>query len=109
MAKIKGWTRKCYTLLFRIFIAFCVLSNKALHAIDVTFILCFLEFLVKNAVPVHMLRNYVSAIKANLTIWGCHYELMDHPNIRYFIKSVRINRPLAVTKRSIIDIKMLTI
>ena len=100
-------TRKCYTLLFRTFIAFCVLSNKVLHVIDVTFILCFLEFLVKNAVSVHMLRNYVSAIKANLTIWGCHYELMDHPNIRYFIKSVRINRPLAVTKRNIIDIKTL--
>ena len=35
------------------------------------------------------------------------YKVLERPKIKFFIKSVRINRPLPVPKRSIIDVKTL--
>ena len=49
----------------------------------------------------------MSAIKANLVIYGLEYELIDHPRIRYFLKSMKMSRPLSVTHRPIMSIQTL--
>ena len=75
--------------------------------IDVNVILCFCECLVSNNCSVSMIANYLSAIKANFVIYNMSYSLLDHPRIRYFQKSMRINRSLALTSHNVIDLCML--
>ena len=36
-----------------------------------------------------------------------NHIVLDDPNIKYFIKSVRINRPLAVPRRHMMDLETL--
>ena len=51
--------------------------------------------------------NYASAIKANFIVYDLPFHICDHPKIKYFIKSLKINRPLAITHHNIVDIPML--
>ena len=70
-------------------------------------LLSFLECLVSNQCSATMVANHVSAIKANLTLYHLEFGICDHPNVKYFTKSLRINRPLSVVYHNIIDIDML--
>ena len=80
-------TRQCYIALFRIFVAFCVCVNAPLFTISVECILSFLEYLSSYRVSVHMLANYISAVKAMGIIYGIHVEALDDRRVKYFIKS----------------------
>ena len=92
-------TRQAYTKMFRVFLAFCVYMQVAMVEIDVNVILSFCECLVVNCCSVSMIANYLSAVKANFVLYNMSYSLLDHPRIKYFQKSMRINRPLAVTSQ----------
>ena len=46
-------------------------------------------------------------IRAMFVVFHLNYKVLEDPKIKYFIKSVRINRPLAVPKRNIMDLKTL--
>ena len=70
-------------------------------------VLGYLEFLVKNKVSVNMITNHVAAIKAMAIVHHLHFQIMDHPSIRYFVKSLKINRPLVVPRRNIMTFKTL--
>ena len=100
-------TKKCYQLLFRNFVAFCIHAKISIQCISLSVVLAFLEFLAWNQVSVHMVANNVSAIKANLVLYGLDHTFMDHPRIKYFIKSMKMSRPLSVTDRPIMSIKTL--
>ena len=93
--------------MFRVFLAFCVYMQVTLKEINVNVILSFCECLVINNCSVSMIANYLSAIKASFVLYNMCYSLLDHPRIKYFQKSMRINRPLAVTSHNIIDLAML--
>ena len=67
----------------------------------------FCECLVINNCSVSMIANYLSAIKASFVLYNMSYSLLDHPRIKYFQKSMHINRPLAVTSHNVIDLAML--
>ena len=54
-----------------------------------------------------MLANHISACKAKFTMYGLQFHLWDHPNVKYFLKSVKINRSIVVNKKHIIDLDML--
>ena len=54
-----------------------------------------------------MLSNYVAAVKAKSIMFGANYKVWDHPNIKYFINSTKINRPLTIMRKNIIDISIL--
>ena len=54
-----------------------------------------------------MLANHISACKAKFTMHGLHFQLWDHPNVKYILKSVKINRAIVVAKKHIIDLAML--
>ena len=60
-----------------------------------------------NNTSVHMLSNYVSALKAMSMVHNINFTLFDHPQVKYYLKAVKINRPLAVPKRNVIDIPTL--
>ena len=70
-------------------------------------LMSFCEYLVVNNCSVSMIANYLSAIKASFVLYNMSYSLLDHPRIKYFQKSMRINRPLAVTSHDVIDLAML--
>ena len=64
-------------------------------------------FLVCNGVSVNIVANYISAIKASLVMYGLDHTFMDHPKIRYFLKSTKMTRPLSVTDRPIMTMNVL--
>ena len=94
-------------MLFRSFVAFCVCAKLNIFSLNEMHILSYLEYLATNGVSAHMLANHISACKAKFTMFGLQFPLWDHPNVRYLLKSIKINRPIAVTKKNIIDLSML--
>ena len=73
--------RQAYFRMFKIFLAFCICMDVSVAGVDVK-VISFLECL---DLPFH---------------------IMDHPKIKYFQKSIRINRPLTLTSH-IIDLACL--
>ena len=100
-------TSQCYRMLFRTFVAFCIVMKISVFHVDCKCILSFMECLVKQQTSVHMLSNYISAIKAMFVMFHLDYKVLEDPKIKYFLKSVRINRPLTVPKCNIMDLKTL--
>ena len=100
-------TKRCYELLFRNFIGFCLCSKIVIHCISLQEIMAYLEFLVQNNVSANMLANNISALKANFVKYGLKFKLWEHPRVRYFLKSVKINRPLCPTRRNIMSLHTL--
>ena len=101
-------TQKYYQMLYRTFVAFCVHLDLFVFDVSVVHILSYLEYLVQNGVSANMLANHVSAAKANFTMYGLDYSLWEHPNIRYFLKSIKINRPIKITRKNVTLFQHLT-
>ena len=100
-------TQKCYMSLFRLFVAFCIACKIEVTSVPLIVVLSYLEFLVKNNVSVNMICNHVSAIKAMAVLFNINYMVMEHPRIKYFIKALKINRPLTIPVRNIMGFKTL--
>ena len=66
-------------------------------------LLAFLECLHVNKVSVNMVCNYLLAIRAKYIMYGLPTVSLDNI-LHYFIKSVKINQPLCITKSNIISI-----
>ena len=69
--------------------------------------LSFLEFLIENSVSHTSIANYISAIKANLSLYGLSTVAFLDPRIAYFQRSLKLNKPYAPTLKKIIDIPLL--
>ena len=106
-ASYRPKTRQAYKRMFEVFLAFCIHMRVVIHSIDVKILLSFLECLVSNNCTYSMLCNYVSAIKASFVLYDLPHDLLDHPRLKLFLKSVRINRPLTLVPQNIIDLDML--
>ena len=63
---------------------------------------------MSNGTSVHMVSNYVSALKAMSVVYNLQFQIFDHPQVKYFIKSLKINRPLTVSTKNIMDVKGLS-
>ena len=100
-------THKCYSLLFRTFLAFVIYVKVKVSQVDCLVILSFLELLTKQNTSTHMVANYVSAIKAKFMVFGLQHWVLDDPRIKYFLKSLKVNRPLSIPRRNIMDIPTL--
>ena len=81
--------------------------NIKLTCVKVFHILSSLEYLCRNSVSYNMIANYHSAIRENRIVRSLPYKCLDQPEVNYFMKFVRINRPIKFTKRNIIDIPTL--
>ena len=108
LSALRPRTDRCYTMLFRCFVAFCVCARLNVFELNQMHVLSYIEYLVMHRVSAHMLANHISACKAKFTMYGLQFHLWDHPNVRYLLKSVKINRSIAVTKKHIIDLPMLS-
>ena len=100
-------TARCYALLFRCFIGFCVCSHVNLNKVSIRCILAYLEFLVKNGVSTNMVANHVSATKAQFIMYDLNYDVFDHPKVKYYIRALRIIRPQVMVKRNIMSLEVL--
>ena len=93
--------------MFRVFVAFCIFSGVLLVDVNVKVILAFLECLVQNNCSSAMVENYMSAIKASFVLYELPYVVFNHPKIKYFIKSLKTNRPLTLRAHNLIDLTIL--
>ena len=100
-------TRQAYKRMFEVFPAFCIHMGVPIQSVNVKILLLFLECLVSNNIAYSMLCNYVSAIKASFVLYDLPHVLLDHPKLKLFLKSIRINRPLTLVSHNIIDLDML--
>ena len=101
-------TTQAYTMLFRIFIAFCICCSLSINKVTLVHILAYMEFLAKNNVSVPMLANHISALKAKFTLYDLNFQLLDHPKVKYFLRSMKLNRPLVVSPKNIMSLDTLT-
>ena len=106
-AAFRPKTRQAYFRMFKIFLAFCICMDVSVARVDVKVILSFLECLICNKCSVAMISNYLSAIKACFVLYDLPFHILDHPRIKYFQKSVKINRPLTLISHNIIDLDTL--
>ena len=93
--------------MFKVFVAFCIVGGVLLPDVNVKIVMSFLEFMVQNYCSCGMLENYMSAIKANFVLYDLPFVVFDHPKIKYFIKSIKINRPLTLRPHNTIDLSIL--
>ena len=100
-------TMSCYRMLFRPFVAFCVILHLFLNDISVEHVLSFLEYLTRNGVTMNMIGNYISAAKAHFTMNGLDHSVWSHKNVKYFLKSLKLTRPIVLPKRNIINVETL--
>ena len=100
-------TTKAYTTKFRIFIAFCIFAQFSIFHLNTNHILVFLEFLVFNGTSTPSIANYLSAIKAKLSIYGLDLSPFSHPQIKYFTRSLTLTAPLKISLKTVIDVDTL--
>ena len=94
--------------------ALCVVVNEALNElalgarkqVNVRSRLSFLKYLTRNKVSVNTVSNYVSAKAKSITL-RMPYKVWHDPTVKYFIRSMKINRPMTITKRTLMDIHTL--
>ena len=65
-------------------------------------IMAYLEYLLENK---HVTQQCV-CIEGSF--WGLIHQMFEHSRVRYFLKSVKINRPLCHVRRNITTLNMLT-
>ena len=70
-------------------------------------VVSYLQFLTTNNASPPTLANHLSAIKANLAIYGLSTQLFQDPRIRYFQRAIALHQPFKPCLKSIIDIDTL--
>ena len=100
-------TRQVYQCFVRIFIAFCVCIKVSIHHFSVITVLAFLEYLVHNDVSLPMLVNYLSALKSMAIVYNLPHTPFVHPQVKYYIKALKFNRPLVASAKNVTDINTL--
>ena len=75
--------------------------------VNVKVIPSFLECLVQNQCSWAMIENYLPAIKANFVLFELPFAVFSHPKIEYFVKSLKINKPLTLKVHNLIDLQTL--
>ena len=98
-------TQVAYRAMFRTFVAFCVYMCISWSQINVGILLAFLECLNVHGVSSSMQRNYLAALKAKFIIYGLPSVVFDDKTLHYYVQSLRINRPLCISKCNIIGIQ----
>ena len=70
-------------------------------------LMAFLEFLAMNGYSYYSIVNHVSAIKAMLGFHDLPTLMFGKPGVKLFMRSVQINRVLALSQKAIISSDML--
>ena len=70
-------------------------------------ILAFLEFLVQNNTSHASISSMISALKTKFAMIGVQIAPLEDKRISFFIKSLKLNRPLCPRPKPIIDVSLL--
>ena len=100
-------TQASYTRKFRLFVAYCCFIGVHLQNLTPLIAMSFLEFLVENNLFHSAIANYLSAVKANLALYGLPLYSFQDPRITYFQKSLSLHKTFAPVVKKIIDIPLL--
>ena len=79
----------------------------AVESIDVNGLLAFLECLTYNQTSVNMLANYLAAIRANFNLLGLNSAILNDKRLKYYIKSMKLNRPVCLSTKNVISVEIL--
>ena len=100
-------TQRTYPRMFSDYMAFLVVSGLPPAQVDVHILLAFLEYLYQNNCTVSNIANYLAAIRALSIIYDLPTECFKHQKIQFFIRSLKLNRPLTLKSHSALDEHML--
>ena len=62
---------------------------------------------MQNQCSCVMIENYLSAIKVNFILFDLPFAVFSHPKIKYFVKSLKVNRPLTLKAHILFDMQTL--
>ena len=101
-------TQKAYLRMFRDFLGFLVAAGFHLGQVNHVMLLAFMEYLVLNQISPANISNYLAGIRAQCIVFNLDTVAFQHQQIQYFLKSLKINRPLQPKLHKHIDIQLLT-
>ena len=102
-ATVASYRRK-----FRIFLAYCCFIQVQLCQLTPVVLLSFLEFLTENGISHSAIANYISAVKASLSMYNVSTLPFYDQRIAYFQKSLVLHKPFPANIKKIINIPLLT-
>ena len=79
----------------------------AVESVDANTLLAFLECLTYNKTSVNMLANYLAAIRANFNLLGLNSASLHDKRLKYYIKSIKVNRPVCLSTKNVISVEIL--
>ena len=71
-------------------------------------LLSFMEYLFKNSQSHRNIANYMAALRAYHIIHGLNTNPFKDERLALYLKSLRIQAPLAPSRRSVVDVQLLT-
>ena len=89
-------TQKCYSRMFHDFLSFLVAAGLSLQQVDISVILTFMEYLHSQNCKVASISNYMAALRAFFILYDLPTAVFKDHKIQYFIKALKLNRPLVV-------------
>ena len=90
------------------FQAFRVATGLFHQQVDVFILLSFMEYLFHNSQSHGNIANYLAAIRAYHILHGLNTTPFKDERLSLYLKSLRLQAPLAPSRRSIVDIQFLT-
>ena len=94
--------------MFHDFLGFLVAAGFQLVQVNHIVLLAFMEYLVLNQNSPANISNYLAGIRAQCIVFNLDTVYFQHQQIQYFLKSLKINRPLQPKIHKRIDIQLLT-
>ena len=104
---LRPGTHRNYRAMFKVFLGYLCFLRCSTAKVSASVLLSFLEFLTQNYVTVSAVRNYISAIKTEFSLFGLDIKMFEDPRIAYYQRALIINRPFVAKVTPVIDVKML--
>ena len=89
--------------MFQLFMAFLVVVDLLLPRISTMDVLAFMEYLAQSGMSPDNITNHITGIRSISIVYGIDTTPFRDQRIPLFIKSLKINRPLAPVVKILID------
>ena len=87
-------TQRCYSRMFHDLLGFLVVAELSLQQIDISVMLTFMEYLHSQNCKVASISNYMASLRAFFILYDLPTTVFKNQKIQYFIKELKLNRPL---------------
>ena len=101
-------TQRTYSRMFSDFLGFLVASGLSLDKVNIYVLLAFMEYLHSNHATPSNISNYLAGVRAFFIIYDLPTHIFRDQKIQMFVKSLQINRPLAIKSNPVFSVDMLT-